>query len=101
MRWSRRTATYYRRLCASRCSSDRKFRARPCPKCAVSRILPSMTLTADEIRSQPDLWRRVGADPVPDFLTDPGRRMLVVGCGTSAFMAMSYAVLREQAGMGE
>jgi fructoselysine-6-P-deglycase FrlB-like protein len=27
--------------------------------------------------------------------------MLVIGCGTSAFMAMSYAVLREQAGAGE
>ena len=60
-----------------------------------------MTLTEDEIRSQPGLWRRVSADPVPDFLTDRGRRMLVIGCGTSAFMAMSYAVLREQAGFGE
>src|SRR5262245_24202639 len=27
--------------------------------------------------------------------------MLVIGCGTSAFIAMSYAVLREQAGYGE
>jgi fructoselysine-6-P-deglycase FrlB-like protein len=60
-----------------------------------------MTLTEDEIRSQPDLWRRAAAEPVPDFLTDHGRRMLVIGCGTSAFMAMSYAVLREQAGVGE
>jgi fructoselysine-6-P-deglycase FrlB-like protein len=60
-----------------------------------------MTLTEDEIRSQPALWRRVSEDPVPDFLTDHGRRMLVIGCGTSAFMAMSYAVLREQAGAGE
>jgi fructoselysine-6-P-deglycase FrlB-like protein len=63
--------------------------------------MPSMTLTEDEIRSQPALWRRVAAQPVPDFLTDRGRRMLVIGCGTSAFMAMSYAVLREQAGFGE
>jgi glutamine---fructose-6-phosphate transaminase (isomerizing) len=60
-----------------------------------------MTLTADEIRSQPGLWRRVSAEPVPEFLTDRGRRMLVTGCGTSAFMAMSYAVLRERAGFGE
>lgn len=60
-----------------------------------------MTLTEDEIRSQPAVWRRVSADAVPDFLTDQGRRMLVIGCGTSAFMAMSYAVLREQAGAGE
>ena len=40
-------------------------------------------------------------EPVPEFLTDRGRRMLVIGCGTSAFMAMSYAVLRERAGYGE
>jgi fructoselysine-6-P-deglycase FrlB-like protein len=60
-----------------------------------------MTLTDEEIRSQPALWRQVSAEPVPDALTDRGRRMLVIGCGTSAFMAMSYAVLRERAGFGE
>ncbi len=27
--------------------------------------------------------------------------MLVIGCGTSAFMAMSFAALRERAGFGE
>src|SRR3954454_3499074 len=63
--------------------------------------MPSMTLTEDEIRSQPELWRRVSGRTVPDFLTDRGRRMLVIGCGTSAFMAMSYAALRERAGYGE
>jgi glucosamine--fructose-6-phosphate aminotransferase (isomerizing) len=63
--------------------------------------MPSMTLTEDEIRSQPELWRRVSGRTVPDFLTDRGRRMLVIGCGTSAFMAMSYASLRERAGFGE
>jgi fructoselysine-6-P-deglycase FrlB-like protein len=60
-----------------------------------------MSLTTDEIRSQPALWRRVSEGPVPEVLTDRGRRMLVIGCGTSAFMAMSYAVLRERAGFGE
>src|SRR3954468_22526040 len=60
-----------------------------------------MTLTADEIRSQPELWRRVAAEPIPEFLTGRGRRMLVIGCGTSAFVAMSYAALRERAGYGE
>jgi glutamine---fructose-6-phosphate transaminase (isomerizing) len=60
-----------------------------------------MTLTEDEIRSQPDLWQRVSDEPVPDHLADRGRRMLVLGCGTSAFMAMSYAALRERAGYGE
>ena len=48
-----------------------------------------------------ELWRRVAAGPVPEFLADRGRRMLVIGCGTSAFMAMSYAELRERAGFGE
>jgi fructoselysine-6-P-deglycase FrlB-like protein len=60
-----------------------------------------MTLTEAEIRSQPGLWRRASTEPVPDFLTDRDRRMLVIGCGTSAFMAMSYADLRERAGYGE
>jgi fructoselysine-6-P-deglycase FrlB-like protein len=60
-----------------------------------------MTLTEDEIRSQPGLWRRASSEPVPDFLTDRDHRMLVIGCGTSAFMAMSYAALRERAGFGE
>jgi fructoselysine-6-P-deglycase FrlB-like protein len=60
-----------------------------------------MTLTAEEIRSQPALWRRVAEGPVPEYLTARGRRMLVIGCGTSAFMAMSFAALRERAGFGE
>jgi glucosamine--fructose-6-phosphate aminotransferase (isomerizing) len=60
-----------------------------------------MTLTADEIRSQPGLWRRVADGPVPEYLAARGRRMLVIGCGTSAFMAMAYAELRERAGFGE
>ena len=60
-----------------------------------------MTLTAGEIGSQPALWRRVAEGPVPDYLTARGRRMLVIGCGTSAFMAMSFAALRERAGFGE
>jgi fructoselysine-6-P-deglycase FrlB-like protein len=60
-----------------------------------------MTRTDDEIRSQPDLWRRVSSGPVPDDLAARGARMLVIGCGTSAFMAMSFAALRERAGFGE
>jgi glutamine---fructose-6-phosphate transaminase (isomerizing) len=65
------------------------------------RILPCMTLTEAEIRSQPGLWRRASTEPVPEQLIDRDRRMLVIGCGTSAFMAMSYADLRERAGYGE
>jgi glucosamine--fructose-6-phosphate aminotransferase (isomerizing) len=60
-----------------------------------------MTRTDDEIRSQPELWRRATSGPVPDELPARGMRMLVIGCGTSAFVAMSFASLREQAGFGE
>ncbi len=34
-------------------------------------------------------------------LPEPGRRIAVVGCGTSAFIADAYAALRETAGHGE
>ncbi|HEX4470822.1 MAG TPA: sugar isomerase, partial [Nocardioides sp.] len=60
-----------------------------------------MTRTEDEIRSQPELWRRVSDGPAPDGLASRGERLLVIGCGTSAFMAMSFAELREGAGYGE
>ncbi|NUU21982.1 MAG: SIS domain-containing protein [Streptomycetaceae bacterium] len=61
--------------------------------------------TLTEIASQPDLWRRA-ADLARDKnapvvgLPEAGERVAVVGCGTSWFIAQSYAVLREQAGHG-
>lgn len=62
-----------------------------------------MTATAAEIASQPDTWqtalRRAGA--FRDALVAPGERVLAIGCGTSAFVAQSYAKLREVAGIGE
>lgn len=54
-----------------------------------------------ELRSQPETWAkaaRIGAAPGP--LPKPGQRVAVVGCGTSWFMAQSYAVLREASGVG-
>ncbi|MEV4197270.1 SIS domain-containing protein [Micromonospora globbae] len=56
-----------------------------------------------EIASQPDCWRRAAelAAGVRADLPRPGERVAVVGCGTSWFMAMAYAALREQAGQGE
>ena len=56
-----------------------------------------------EIVSQPDLWRRAAglARGVSDALPQAGERVAVVGCGTSWFMAMAYAALREEAGIGE
>jgi fructoselysine-6-P-deglycase FrlB-like protein len=56
-----------------------------------------------EIASQPNFWRRAAeiAHTAPEGLPAPGERVAVVGCGTSWFMAMAYAALREAAGHGE
>ena len=61
-----------------------------------------MSLTADEIATQPALWRRAIADTsrATELLAAPGEKVLVLGCGTSAFVAESFAYLREQAGLG-
>ena len=62
-----------------------------------------MNITSHEIESQPELWRRSLEllDDATRMLTRPGERVLVIGCGTSAFVAESFALLREQAGFGE
>jgi len=59
--------------------------------------------TEAEIASQPDCWRRAVAllPSVTDLLPAPGERVAVVGCGTSWFIAQSYAMARESAGLGE
>ncbi|MCC9173818.1 SIS domain-containing protein [Arthrobacter sp. zg-Y179] len=60
------------------------------------------TFVEAEIASQPDTWR-LAAQLVPEIagrLPRSGERVAVIGCGTSWFMAMSYAVLREKAGHG-
>jgi fructoselysine-6-P-deglycase FrlB-like protein len=59
--------------------------------------------TRSEIASQPDCWRRAAAllPEVADLLPSAGERVAVVGCGTSWFIAQSYAVAREAAGAGE
>jgi fructoselysine-6-P-deglycase FrlB-like protein len=54
-----------------------------------------------ELASQPDAWERaVGLTAERAVLPASGERIAVVGCGTSWFMAQSYAVLRESAGHG-
>ena len=62
-----------------------------------------MTATADEASSQPETWEealdRIGEARA--VLAAPGERVLAIGCGTSAFVAQSYARLREAAGVGE
>src|SRR5712691_12570409 len=59
--------------------------------------------TESEIASQPDCWRRAAAmlPDVAGLLPAAGERVAVVGCGTSWFIAQSYAVAREAAGQGE
>jgi fructoselysine-6-P-deglycase FrlB-like protein len=59
--------------------------------------------TEQEIASQPDCWRRAAglAGDVAGMLPAPGERVAVVGCGTSWFIAQSYAAAREQSGQGE
>ncbi|GEK87941.1 SIS domain-containing protein [Microbacterium aerolatum] len=62
-----------------------------------------MNVTSVEIDSQPDVWRTAWElrDEAARVLARPGERMLVIGCGTSAFVAESFALLREEAGLGE
>ncbi|MGJ4845883.1 SIS domain-containing protein [Leifsonia sp. Le1] len=62
-----------------------------------------MSLTSVEIASQPAIWREAieSRSAIADeLLALPGSRVLVLGCGTSAFLAESYAALRERAGLG-
>jgi CRISPR-associated protein Cas5a/b/c len=65
--------------------------------------------TEREVASQPACWRRAArlvtaADADADVagaLPAPGERVAVAGCGTSWFMAQSYAAVREETGHGE
>jgi fructoselysine-6-P-deglycase FrlB-like protein len=57
----------------------------------------------EEIASQPACWGLAVelAAQSAAVLPEPGERVAVIGCGTSWFMAMAYAALREAAGQGE
>jgi len=59
--------------------------------------------TTAEIASQPTVWERAlgRTGTARDALAAPGERMLLLGCGTSWFVAQSIAELRESAGLGE
>jgi len=65
----------------------------------------SESRTQQELASQPACWRRAGqlagAADVAGCLPARGERVAVAGCGTSWFMAQSYAAAREEAGHGE
>jgi fructoselysine-6-P-deglycase FrlB-like protein len=62
-----------------------------------------VSITAQEIGTQPALWRtavaRAGAAAA--LLPVAGERACTVGCGTSLHVAQAYAALREGAGLGE
>ena len=61
----------------------------------------STSTTAREIASQPDIWERALRETaVGHVLGAPGERVLLLGCGTSEFVAESIAALREGAGLG-
>ena len=56
---------------------------------------------AAELVSQPDCWAQAASLTEEHAkLFAPGAKIAVVGCGTSWFMAQSYAALREAAGHG-
>lgn len=55
-----------------------------------------------ELSSQPECWERAIAQASREqLLPARGQRVAVVGCGTSWFMAQSYATARESSGNGE
>jgi fructoselysine-6-P-deglycase FrlB-like protein len=56
-----------------------------------------------ELSSQPDVWQRAVRQAEAEtgtLLPATGQKVAVIGCGTSWFMAQSYAVLREGSGQG-
>jgi len=55
----------------------------------------------EELVSQPEVWQRaVEQARAEQLLPADGKRIAVIGCGTSWFMAQSYAAARESAGKG-
>lgn len=62
---------------------------------------PGSEHMAAELASQPETWARAaGMVAEQGLLPASGARVAVVGCGTSWFMAQSYAWLREAGGHG-
>ena len=65
---------------------------------------PSRHVTA-EIADQPSAWARAAelalTERLRHALPEPAQRVAVIGCGTSYFMAQSFAFLRERSGHSE
>jgi fructoselysine-6-P-deglycase FrlB-like protein len=62
-----------------------------------------VSVTTEEITSQPQMWRQVDAllPQVAVQLPAPGERTAIIGCGTSYFIAQAVARAREDSGQGE
>jgi fructoselysine-6-P-deglycase FrlB-like protein len=62
-----------------------------------------MSVTTQEIESQPGVWRDVLAllPEVARKLPQRGARVAFMGCGTSYYMAQAAAIARESLGLGE
>ena len=62
-----------------------------------------MSITTEEIVSQPQIWRHAieFLPSVSATLPASGERVAIVGCGTSYFIAQAIAAIREAAGHGE
>ncbi|MGO4691991.1 SIS domain-containing protein [Glaciibacter sp. 2TAF33] len=72
------------------------------PDLSAGNTAPLGSLMAAELASQPETWARAfGLEAERALLPASGRRVAVVGCGTSWFMAQAYAALRESSGHGE
>ena len=65
-------------------------------------VAPAGSIDA-EVASQPACWLRAAglAAERRGPAAGPGERVAVTGCGTSWFIAQSYAALREASGQGE
>jgi fructoselysine-6-P-deglycase FrlB-like protein len=65
---------------------------------------PSRHVSA-EIADQPSAWARAAklglTDQMRHALPERDERVAIIGCGTSFFMAQSFAALRESSGQGE
>ncbi|MCQ3812794.1 MAG: SIS domain-containing protein [Acidimicrobiia bacterium] len=59
-----------------------------------------MNKTHTEIESQPSVWANPQVMQIANQLPGRGTRVGVVGCGTSLFVAQSYAAFREESGHG-
>jgi fructoselysine-6-P-deglycase FrlB-like protein len=66
---------------------------------------PASRHVSTEIDDQPSAWARAAelglTEHVLQALPERGQRAAIIGCGTSFFMAQSYAELREGSGHGE